>query len=336
MAARPRFYSRHIASGSGILFFSIFFAAIIRTLYFMNFGVNQASSEDSLLWRYLTPLFENPYISFVCNTILVGVLAFLASLIDTKHLLIRQKTYLPASFIILLFSIHPSFIGMSGEFISAFMAIAMLSMLFSSYNTYKKQHATFEISFVLAIAGLFSTAFLFYLPVLWISLAIMRSFNFRASLASLLGIFIVYFPVCSYFLLTDSLNVFMAPIDRIYTLTLNPLPLLNYEIKEWIILGFSLLLLLITIIDNYLNRHKDKIRVRNYFNLLMLLSIVALISFVLISINPTLHLFIGLIAGAFILSHFFALVESKAGSILFYIFLLSYIVISFSPFFSFS
>lgn len=333
MAAKSKFYSKNIAHGIGILVFSILFAAIIRALYFLNFGISEVDAHNSLLWEYFAPLFENPYISFGCNTLIVTILAIFTSHIDTKHLLIRQKTFLPASFIILLFSSHPTFLTMSGEFISVVLMLMMLSALFSSYNIPQKQHAAFSISFSLAISGLFSTAALFYFPFLWLGLTIMRLFNFKALVASLFGIFIAYFPFFSYFLLTDNIDTFSTPFVNMSTLSYS-LPILNYEIKEWIILALSTLLLIIAVSDDYINRHKDKIRVRAYFNLLILLCIFALTAFMFINANPLLHLFIAFIAGAFILSHFFALVEGKAATILFYISLILFMAITISPFFS--
>lgn len=333
MAAKSNFYNRHIATGSGILIFSILFAAIIRFFYFLNFGISEAESHNSLVWGYFAPLFNNPFTSFVCSTASVAFLAFFASHTDTKHLLIRQKTYLPATFIILLFSSHPSFMAMTGELISSILIAAMLSTLFSLYNTPHKQHAAFRVSLTLALAGLFSTTTLFYLPLLWIGLGIMRLLNFRALMASAFGLFIVYFPFFSYFLLTDNIDVFITSFTDISSIT-SKLPILDYEIKEWVTMGLSAILLLITISDDYINRHKDKIRVRNYFNLLILFNAFALLGILFIHLNPSLHTFIAFITGAFILAHFFALAERKATFFLFYLSLLLFIAITIFPFFS--
>lgn len=337
MAAKSKFYSKHIAHGSGILVFSILFAAIIRVLYFLNFGIIQASSDNSsTLWEYFAPLFSNAYISVACSTAIVGLLAFLTSHIDAKHVLIRQKTHLPSSFVILLFSSHPSFLAMSGEFVSAILAIIILFALFSSYGTSKKQHAAFRISFILAISSLFTTASLLYLPLLWAGLGIMRLFNTKAFIASVIAVYITYFPIFSYLLFVDKLDTFFNPFIDLFTLDYKTLPIFNYKAEEWIALGLSILLLLITVSDDFINRHKDKIKVRNYFNLLLLLCTFALISFLFININPQLHLFVAFISGAFILAHFFALVEGKAAIVLFYISLLLFILACFSPFLSFS
>lgn len=333
MAAAPRFYRKYIATGNGFLFFAIFYAIFIRVFYFLNFGAPVSSNGENYLWDPIADWFNNGYISLACSSIIVAIVAFLAGYINNKYLLIRQKTLLPSAFIILLFSSHPSFICMSGEFISALIVMFILSMLFSAYSIDRKQDIAFQASFMLALSSLFSISAIIYLPILWVGMAVIRSFSFKALLASLLGIFIIYFPILSWFLLVDQLQDLLTPFTNAFTAQILNIPIFSYNIKDWVILASCLLLLLITISDNYINRHKDKIRVRNYFNLLYTLAIYTLIIFLLLNINTHLHLFAIFTAGAFMLSHFFALVETRTGNILFYFVLLIYLAVSISPFF---
>lgn len=333
MAVLPKFYNKYIATGNGILIFAILFAATIRILYFFNLGIADVSSTPSYLWEPIMSLFSNPYISFASSTVTVGIMAFFAAHINTKHLLIRQKTLLPSAFIILLFSCHPLFIGMSAEYISTLLALIVMSMFFSSYNTEKKQHAAFKVSSVLALSSLFTLTSLIYIFILWGALILMRSFNFKAFIASLVGFFIIYFPVFSFFLLTDNLDGFIQPFINITLSGLNNLPVLSYDLTQWVILSFSLILLLVIISNDYINRHKDKIKVRAYLNLLLYTVLFAIIAFLFLNINPLLHLFIILIFGSFLLSHFFALVEGKMVVILFYISIAFYLTICFLPFY---
>lgn len=333
MAAAPRFYRKYIATGNGFLFFAILYAILIRCFYFLNFGAPVTSNGENYLWDPIADWFNNGYISLACSSIIVAIIALLAAHINNKYLLIRQKTLLPSAFIILLFSSQPSFICMSGEFISALITVFILSMLFASYNIERKQDIAFQASFMLALSSLFSISAIIYLPILWVGMAVMRSFNFRAFLASILGIFIIYFPAFSWFLLTDQLQDFLNPFTNTFTSNFSTIPILSYNINEWVILACGLLLLLITISDYYINRHKDKIRVRNYFNLLFTLVVYTFIIFLFLNINSYLHLFAIFAAGSFMLSHFFALVETRSGSIFFYFVLLIYLAVSLSPFF---
>lgn len=333
MAASPKFYNKYIATGNGILIFAIFFAAAIRILYFINLGIVDVSSTTSYLWEPIANLFSDPYISFACSTVTIGLMAFFAAHINTQHLLIRQKTLLPSAFIILLFSCHPLFIGMSAEYISSVLALVTMSMLFSSYNTDKKQHAAFKISCVLALSSLFTLTALIYVPVLWITLMLIRSFNFKAFIASLVGFFIIYFPVFSFFLLTDNLEGFIQPFSNITLSGLNNLPILSYDFVQCIILGFSLVLLLVIISNDYINRHKDKIKVRAYLNLLLYTILFAIIALLLLNINPLFHLFIILTFGSFLLSHFFALADGKTVVVLFYISTAFYFTVCILPFY---
>jgi len=334
MAAIPRSYKKNIAEGNGILIFSIFFAVIIRIIYLLRFNIVETTGTMGYLWEPLSPLLENPYISLATSSVFTAGLAFLAAHINTQHVLIRRKTLLPPALIILLFSCQPSFIVMSAEYISVLFFLVIALMLFSSYHSEHKQNASFKTSFVLALGSMFVPVSLVYIPILWIALTIMRCFGFKSFLASLVGIFVIYLPAFSFYLLTDNLDRFLEPFLSVNIQNLNSLPIFSYSIAEWIILGFSVILLTVIISDDFINRHKDKIRIRAYLNLLLFVSTLATLFYLFFNVNPKAHLFIAMASGALLLSHFFALAEKKVTVVLFYISIVFYIVISFSPFLS--
>ncbi len=335
MSTIPKSYKKHIAEGKGILIFSILFATIIRIIYFLYFNPVESGSGNGYLWQILYPLFGNPLISLVSSSLCIAILAVLTTHINTEHAFIRRRSILPPSIIILLFSCHPSFIIMSPAYIGALIFLFIISILFASYNQEIKQIPTFKVSFLLALASLFEPVLLIYLPTLWIALGIMRCFNTKSFLASIVGVFIVYFPTYSYFLFTDNINSFLAPFTSIEFDQLGFLETLATNIHYWIILVFALVLLIIIISSNYINRHLDKIKNRAYSSLLNFITVSAILILIFLNISPKMSLFIVLSTGSLSLAHFFALVEHKGGVILFYISVIFYILVCFTPFLSF-
>ncbi|MFV0420438.1 MAG: hypothetical protein ACK5KT_17150 [Dysgonomonas sp.] len=334
MAGIPRFYKKNIAEGGGILIYSILFAITIRIIYLINFDTIEITQSGGYLWDPISFLFSDIYISLATSSIITAALALLAAHINTKHLLIRHKSLLPTSVIVLLFSCHPSFIVMSAEYISALLFLTIINMLFTAYHSEQRQNASFKTNFVLACACLFTPISVIYFPILWISLATMRCLSVKSFMTSLVGIFIVFFPVFSFYLFTDKLDVLLYPFTSIDIEQISNFRFFSYNIFQWIILGFAILLLVIVIIDGYLNRHKDKIRVRAYINLLQIVAMFSFLAFIFLNIGSSTHLYTILVIGSLLIAHFFALAEKKITVLLFYLSLIFYTVICFSPFLS--
>lgn len=324
--AVSRFYKNNIAEGKSILVFSIVFAVVIRMLFYLFSEKSFLSVSGGYLWQPLLPFLENSFISFIASCALVAGLAVSAAHINTAFVLIRRRTVLPVAVMILLFSCHPSFLQASPAYLAALSILFVVYILFSAYNSSDRSIAAFRVSFFISLGSLFAPVLLVYIPLSWAALAIVRCFNFKSLFASLLGFFIIYFPVFSFYLFSDKLDAFYAPF--LWTTdTLANFPFLGFDVVHWVLLSFSVLLLSIIIVDNYFNRHKDKIKIRACLFLLCFTVCIALLLALFLNITPDVNLYISISVGALLLSHFFALVERKGGTILFYIFLLVYLLV---------
>jgi hypothetical protein len=297
----------------------------------LKIGILEHNAEPSYLWGIFAPFFTNPYISLAGSSLFVGGIAFLASHINTEHVLIRNKSFLVPSVILLMFSCQPSFISMSAEYVALFLFLSIIGILFASYQGEHPQSVAFRCSFMLTLGSLFVPVSLIYLPVLWIAFIIIRSFNIKSLLASISGVIIIYFPVFSYYLFIGNLDAFYLPLQSLIH-NMFELPFAGYNTKNWILLSGVILLLAVIIGDDYINRHKDKIKVRSYLSLLLFLTVTSFLLFLFSNTGSYLHLFITMLCGGFLISHFFALVEKVTSVLLFLIVLIFYLFIIFLPF----
>jgi len=335
MASILKSYKKHIAEGKNILFYSIAFAILMRVIYYLNFDLSIEVVSNGYLWKPLSLLFSNPLVSLIANSVFTAGLALLAENINTKHVFIRRRTWLPSAFILLLFSCHPSFVVMSPGYTCALFFLSIISILFASYNSEMKQIPAFKVSFMIALGSLFSPVLLAYLPIIWIALAIMRSFSFKSLLVSLLAVFIIYFPAFSFYLFSSNLEGFIAPFVSIGLSDPANFTFLQFNIGHWIILGFSIILLSIILSDDYINRHKDKIKIRAYLSMLGLIAISAILLYLFFNVDTQTDLFIAITTGVGLTSHFFALAERKTTVFFFYFSIIFYLAICFLPFLSF-
>ncbi|MDU1889863.1 MAG: hypothetical protein E6767_04170 [Dysgonomonas sp.] len=333
--AIPKSYKNNIAEGKGILVFSIVCAVIIRFVYYGWGGEPSVDWSDSPIGTLLFNLFSNSFISFIASGISVVCLALLAAYINTTNLLIRRRTLLPSAIIILLFSCHPSFIYMSPQYFGVLAVMYVISLLFVSYNATNKSIAAFASGFVLAVGSLFSPVLILYYLVLWLGLALMRCFSLKSFLATILSCVMVYFPVYSIFLFVGELNTLYDCFSSFAVVQLLDFPVLDFSISQWAIILCFFLVFGIIMADNYVNRYKDKIKVRAYLSLLALFVSVGFLLFALLNITPLMSLYVVLAAGALLLGHFFALAEQKVTTMLFYFLGVVYLFICFLPFLSF-
>ncbi|MFT4222777.1 hypothetical protein [Dysgonomonas sp.] len=320
-----RFYKSNIAEGRGILIFSILVAIIVRLIFYFSTENIPLPVSDGYLWQLLTPLFEDPLISLTGSCILVAGMALLVGHINTAHVLIRRRTMLPPAIITLLFSCHPAFMQMSPNYVAVLCMLFVINILFTAYNASEKAVGAFRVAFVLSLGSLFAPVMLVYIPLSWVTLAIMRCLNFKSFFAAILGALIIYFPAFSFYIFSDQLDLFLKPFLSV--LDLYTLPLLQFDLISWGGLAFFLILLSLTLGNNYINSYKDKVKIRAYLSSLSFITITAILLFLFLNINPEVNLYIAIGVGSLLLSHFFALVERKGGAILFYIFILLLLLI---------
>ncbi|MDR0823552.1 MAG: hypothetical protein LBN74_00535 [Prevotella sp.] len=334
MASVPRFYKSNIAEGKGILIFSIVLATLLRIVFTLSFDAPEIETSGEYLWQYIIPFAQNPLYSLIGSSAIVGFMAIFVTHINADFVLIRKRTLLPSAITILLFSCHPSFVWITPAYFGILFMLFITAVLFKSYNETSKALVAFKATFILALGSLFAPALLLYLPLLWIALALMRCFNGKSILASLLGLLIIYFPAFSFYLFTDNLKGFFQPFIFLGAEALKNLPFLSLDTAEWVTLLFSALLICIIIGDNYINRHKDKIKVRAYLSLLNFITIAALALFLFLNITPSVNLYISIGIGSMLLSHFFALADTKRTAVSFYFYMLIYIAVCASSFYT--
>lgn len=315
-----RFYKNNIAEGRGILIFSILIAITIRLIFYFSIENIPLAVSDGYLWQLLSPLFEGSFVSLIGSSILVVAIALLVGHINTTHVLIRRRTMLPPAIIALLFSCHPMFMQMSPSYVAVLCMLFVINILFTVYNASEKAVGAFRVAFVLSLGSLFAPVMLVYIPLSWVALAIMRCLNFKSFFAAILGALIIYFPAFSFYIFSDQLDLSLKPFLSV--LDINTLPLFQFDLILWGGLAFFLILLSLTIGNNYINSYKDKVKIRAYLSSLSFITITAILLFLLLNINPEVNLYIAIGVGSLLLSHFFALIERKGGVILFYIFIL--------------
>lgn len=324
---------KKISSGKGVLFFAIITAIVIRVLFFTHGNYYKYDfSAAGHLWRTIDPLLNNQLTSMSVNAILVVFITVLISFMNARFMLIREKTTLPAAFLILLLSSHPFFLITSPHLIASIFLIGATFHLFSSYNSANKPIICSNIIIEVILGSLFVTEAIFYCIVFIIGFFLMRNLNFKVILASFTTIILIYIPVATYYFITEDTDAFYKPFMPFSLDNLAKLPLLEFQARNWIVLGVVAFILILFYIHNYINSYKDKIQIRSYINFLKTLIGFALIFYITLNVEAWMNIYVTIIAGSILLAHYYTLTKGKVILIQFILSLLIYLTICYNFF----
>ncbi len=320
------FYRKYIAEGAFVAVFALIFTLFLRGWLFVDLPTtaNSFTEANGFLWSKLIGILhlsnDNLLILNYCLTI---VLSLLIAYTSWHFALIREKTYLPFAFSLILFNSHPNFFLFTSASLATLLFFLAISLMFDLYQHPSPQWQLFQISSILAIASLFFVGILPYTIIFFMGLVFLRIFNLRNILALLFGFAFVYWTTLIVCIPMGYTQDFLASFKELNNI--NFLPLLQFQSADWIVFGVFSVLFILVFADTKLSSHRDKIKTRSQLDFLFFVSFVSFLSYFLMSWDVRFTQLVTL--GAFVipLSHFFALNYNKAKIIFFYVLLLAYV-----------
>jgi hypothetical protein len=186
-----------------------------------------------------------------------------------------------------------------------------IDILFGSYHQAKASRQAFNIGFALSITGFVFPGLLLYLIIFWIGFTYMRSFGFKAFLASLFAVGMIYWLRFSYLAYTQKpdniIEKLMQGWDNFYVSRILPVE----KTETFVLSAIYVFAVLVVIFNGYVHRFDDKMQVRTNFLFLKYLLLFAVILHLFLFYYTSINLIIALVISGFILSHFFALAGKK-------------------------
>ncbi|NDW19666.1 hypothetical protein D0T53_12205 [Dysgonomonas sp. 216] len=302
-------YTKHIAENRNIIYPATFIALVLRGISFAATD-NLHVSDGGLLWQFIDQIFTNEYISFVFGLLFTFGIALYVMFLSNKYSLIRVRSNFPYVLVLLLFSFSRDMAFMSPAYISVIILLRCLDILFDSYQVKLASWASFRIAFLLSIGSLFTPSLFLYVFIFWLGFLFMRSFNIKALLASLLGIFLVYWLAAMYSLTFNDINIIYS--ELLYTWNgMREVSIMQMYIDDVILLGLGMITILIILIDYLGNSYKDKIRVRANIMYLNLMGFLSITGYLFLNEHFQIWLMVTLVACSLSFAHFFALADKK-------------------------
>jgi len=307
----------------------------ISILIWLN-TILHPSTDRVLLMEPLSPLSPHIMVLFGDNYQVYLWVAFAFNLfsglyliqLNSKYILIKYRTYLPALFYIIITASSRSIQAFNPSIISAFFIILSIDGLFSSSQGGNELDKLFKTGFTTGIASLFYLPAAIALPLAFVGLSLFRSFSLRHWLAILFGYLAPWFFMSAYYFLSKEDTQFLFTVATDFWAHSKPFFLTNrVNISHLILIAifsvFALYRLLLTL-------STQKIITRKYYSIFVWLILLGLSLVFFLPIGSFEVLYIMGIPLAFIFAHYFSFVRSRFwGELLFSILFVTTIILQF-------
>ena len=235
--------------------------------------------------------------------------AFLLIQLNTKHILIKYRTYLPPLFFIIISSSFLPLQRINPAVFAAIFLILALDNILSSYDSKRPIDRYFKASFLVGIASLFYFAAIFYVLLVFISIIILRPSGVREWFVSLLGFIAPWFFLFFYhYFFHDNVSA----IPNLITSAGATIDIKRfYGILFTIFYSYSGLLVIITLLYLLNSLSTQKISHRKYHSIFIWFFLISVAVAFLSPFSSIEITYLGAIPTAFIFSHFFTFSRNR-------------------------
>jgi hypothetical protein len=269
------------------------------------------------LYKWVLILLEGQHVAGKLLTI--GLLVFIGlwlSRLNTKFILLQQRSYLPAVIYILLVSSYLPLQRLNPAVFAALFLVFSIEIIFDSYKKVGLALEFFMASFLVALASMFYARSAFLMLVVWTGLSLLRTFHWREWMLTFLGFLTPYIFLFSwYYLSGQDLGGNWEEIRYNFAHDRD-----TGYINAWYLVFYGYLLLTILLASSkMLGTYQGlKIYIRKFFRLNFWIFVFVLSTFLIIYSRAIEMLYFLAIPISYILTYYFINVRTRlAGEIIF-------------------
>jgi hypothetical protein len=195
-----------------------------------------------------------------------------------RYVIIREKTFLPAFFYLLLAGVNPLYFYDLRGSVAAFLVVLCLLILFDTYQKPLSQRNALNMSLVLTLGSLYWAPLLLLFPLFWYGMYWFKSLNFKTFFASLMGLAAVCLFLFAWSIFKDDWTVFVQMLpdwSALWDFRFPPLVTVT-ELVTNIFLG---ILFVLSVVQIFMAGVSEKIQARTFLSYLSALAAVIAILF---------------------------------------------------------
>ena len=199
----------------------IFIAAWIPVFFSKSIIQNNVSYDNPMplfgLLEYLSA--SRVWISNVVAALICAVLAFLITHLNTTHLFLNERTFVPSLIFILIIALFPQYQSLNPVLPASLFIVFALKRMLESYHMKGVAYNFFDAGILIGIGSLFYANLIWFGVLVFIGIAILRSVNVAEIFISILGLITPYIIMFGlYYLLDYDLNkLYLLIYNNIFT-----------------------------------------------------------------------------------------------------------------------
>lgn len=167
-------------------------------------------------FKWLTDLIDSVLIEKIAGLTLLILTGLFLNKIASEFGFLKERTQLPALFFILINSAFPGLHRLTPPILIGLLFLWAMERILLSYRKENLSYHFFEASFLIAIASFFYLQILFFWPLVFVALVIMRPVIWREWITSLVGLILPYALLIGFwFLFRDDISgLLISMIDQ--------------------------------------------------------------------------------------------------------------------------
>lgn len=157
-------------------------------------------------------------VMLIVSLALIVMQAFFLTEVINRQGVLREASHLPALLYVVLMSCFPEQLSFNPLLFANFFIIIFLNSIFNFFRSETAVFEVFDAGLFIGIGALFYWPCLFLFPIIWAGLYVLRPFELREWIASIVGVFLpfLFFGTLLYWFNILSLNSLIAMLEPFY------------------------------------------------------------------------------------------------------------------------
>jgi len=182
-------------------------------LFIKPYPINIPDSNTFTSFLFSQAPFNTPFLSVLLGFILLLITAFLLSYLFSSHQLTHSNSFLSGFLFVLFLSRTPDHLGFHPALIALLLFLLGLKKLLDNFKFNYSNNLLLTASILFSLASLFIPSTILLFPIIWISLILFQSFNWRSIPISLIGLLSPYLFIAVGYFWFDKNMLFIQQIE---------------------------------------------------------------------------------------------------------------------------
>lgn len=245
----------------------------------------------------------SPIANIFLAMVVTFVQAILFNRIINNHGLLAKPSYLPALLYVTGSSLFLQFLILSPPLICNFLLIWIMDKFLKIGKTANAMMTMFDVGMIIALGTLIYFPFIVLLIMLWLSLLLYRSFNWREWISGIIGFLTIFFFIAVFYYWNNNINQFY----QIWRPLVNKFPsVLKINYNDYLVLIPISVIIILATLQLRENFFRSFISTRKAFQMLFFMFVVAILSFYTKPDFRVYHFLLCVPPGAVLLAYYFS------------------------------